>query len=180
MSYPLLDLASILNHVPEDAPEATVVHLFSEPLLKALGFDQSEMVPQFDTGGGITDLAARKTIGDNIFLKTRKDPYLIVEFKGKEVNLGEGTAGYKKTVTQLKSQLLGEHAHSAQWGIITNSSYIQIFRKHGKAIFSASQCLQLTLDNINQVISVLKSKFDKPNRSLTVTVYDNIIIIKEV
>jgi len=173
MSTSITSLQSALQGLPPDASEAIVSENFSNPLLQALGFKTEEIIPQYDTGGGITDKAVRKTIDNDIFLHTKSNPYLLLELKGKEVKLDEGTPRYITTVNQLKKQLLGSNCESARWGIITNSSHIQLFRKHGKVIFPATQCLGINFDNVDEVVSSIRKKIDEENRALTVTVYNN-------
>jgi cellulose biosynthesis protein BcsQ len=173
MTTPITSLQSALQSLPPDATEAIVSDVFSIPLLHALGFRDGEIIPQYDTGGGITDKSARKNTNDDIFLHTKSNPHLLLELKGKEVNLDKGTPGYLKTINQLKKQLLGSNCESTQWGIITNSSHIQIFRKHGKVIFPATQCLVLDFDNIDEVVNSIRMKIEEANRALTVTIYNN-------
>jgi len=174
MSTSITSLQSALQGLPPDASEAIVSSNFSFVLLQALGFEPQEIFPEYDTGGGgITDKAARKTIDNDIFLHTKSNPNLLLELKGKEVNLDRGTPSYLKAVIQLKKQLLGFNCESAQWGIITNSSHIQLFRKHGKVIFPASQCLVLNFDNIDEVVNSIGRKIEEANRALTVTIYNN-------
>jgi len=173
MNAPATTLQAALQSLPQSASEAIVSANFSPQLLQALGFESDEVVPQYDTNGGIVDLAARKTIGNDIFLHTKSNPYLLVELKGKDINLTEGTPAYLKTVNQLKRQLLGSNCKSAEWGIITNSSHVQLFRKHGKVIFPATQCLALDLNNVDQVVADIRKKIQAPSRALTVTIYNN-------
>lgn len=174
MNAPATTLQAALQSLPQDASEAIVSANFLPQFLQALGFESDEVIPQYDTnGGGRVDRAARKTIGNDIFLHTKSNPYLLVELKGKDINLTEGTPAYLKTVNQLKRQLLGSNCTSAEWGILTNSSHVQLFRKHGKVIFPATQCLALDLNNVDQVISDIKKKIAAPSRALTVTIYNN-------
>ncbi len=84
---PLSPLQSALSILPPDANEATVSDNFVRlALLPALGFDNTEIVADYNTGnGGITDFAARKNVGDTFFLQERKNPSLLVEVKGKKL-----------------------------------------------------------------------------------------------
>jgi len=121
MNAPATTIQAALQSLPQGASEAIVSAHFSPQFLQALGFESDEVVPEYDTnGGGIVDKAARKTIENDIFLHTKSNPYLLLELKGKDINLTEGTPGYLKTVNQLKRQLLGSNCKSAEWGIITN------------------------------------------------------------
>jgi cellulose biosynthesis protein BcsQ len=174
MNAPATTLQAALQSLPQGASEAIVSANFSTQFLQALGFESDEVVPHYDTnGGGIVDKAARKTIENDIFLHTKSNPYLLLELKGKNINLTEGTPGYLKTVNQLKRHLLGSNCKSAEWGIISNSSHIQLFRKHGKVIFPATQCLALDLNNVDRVVADIRKKIAAPSRALTVTIYNN-------
>jgi len=174
MNAPATTLQAALQSLPQGALEAIVSANFSTQFLQALGFESDEVVPQYDTNsGGRVDRAARKTIENDIFLHTKSNPYLLLELKGKNINLTEGTPGYLKTVAQLKRHLLGSNCKSAEWGIISNSSHLQLFRKHGKVIFPATQCLPLDLNNVDRVVADIRKKIAAPSRALTVTIYNN-------
>ncbi|MCA2711364.1 MAG: AAA family ATPase [Microcystis sp. M015S2] len=167
-------LKSYLQHLPQNASEAIVSTNFAPYLISYLGFSDKERIPQYDTGGGgITDFATRRNLENDIFLHTKSNPFLLIELKGREINLTENSPSYKATVNQLKRQLLGNNCQAAQWGIITNSSHIQLFRKHGKTIFPATTCIELTPDNIDDTIALIKTKIDSTPKALTVTVYNN-------
>lgn len=174
MNAPATTLQTALQGLPQGASEAIVSANFLPQFLQALGFESDEVIPQYDTnGGGIVDRAARKTIGNDIFLHTKSNPYLLVELKGKDINLTEGTPAYLKTVNQLKRQLLGSNCTSAEWGILTSSSHVQLFRKHGKVIFPATQCLALEVNNVDKVVAEIRKKIEETSRALTVTIYNN-------
>lgn len=174
MSMTPISLQAALKSLPENAPEAVVSQQFSTQLLKALGFQSQEIHPEYPTGDGkAVDKAARKTIGDDIFLYTKSNPYLLLELKGRDVNLSSDAAQYQKAVHQLKQYLLAPNCKSAQWGIITNSCHIQLFRKHGKVIYPATQCLALNSENVDEVVALIQEKIENPTKALTVTVYNN-------
>ncbi|WP_242020430.1 AAA family ATPase [Microcoleus sp. FACHB-1515] len=166
-------LQSALQSLPENAPEAVVDSNFSTQLLEALGFQSQEIHPQFPTGDGAADKAARKTVGDDIFLYTKSNSYLLVELKGRDINLSSESAYYQKTVNQLKRYLLAPNCKTAQWGIITNSCHIQLFRKHGKVVFPATQCLALNDENIDEIVASIRKKIENPAKALTIAVYNN-------
>lgn len=167
-------LKSYLQHLPQDASEAIVSTNFAPYLISYLGFSTTEIIPQYDTGGGgITDFATRRNLENDIFLQTKSNPFLLIELKGRDINLTENSPSYRATVNQLKRQLLGNNCQAAQWGIITNGSHIQLFRKHGKIIFPATTCIELTPDNIDDTIALIKTKIDSTPKALTVTVYNN-------
>ncbi|MCS6958999.1 MAG: hypothetical protein RMK91_03010 [Pseudanabaenaceae cyanobacterium SKYGB_i_bin29] len=69
-------------------------------------------------------------------------------------------------VRQGRRQLLAPN-----WGIITNGTHIQLFRKHSKVVFPATVCLELTTENVDKVVSLIKDKMDNTPRALTVVVY---------
>ncbi len=160
--------------MPQDASQAIVSTNFAPYLISYLGFSTTERIPEYDTGGGgITDFATRRNLANDIFLQTKSNPFLLIELKDRYTNLTENSPGYKATVNQLKRQLLGNNCKSAQWGIITNGSHIQLFRKHGKIIFPATTCIELTPENIDETVALIKTKIDKTPKALTVTVYNN-------
>ncbi len=173
MTTTTTSLRSALRSLPENAPEAVVDKLFLPILLNELGFQVDEIYPKYNTGKGFVDQAARKTIGDDTFLHTKSNPYLLVELKGRNINLSIDSAGYRDTVTQLKEYLLAPNCHAAQWGIIINSCHLQLFRKHGKVVFPATQCISLNEDNIDEVITSVRRKIEKPDKALTIAVYNN-------
>ena len=167
-------LKSYLQHLPQNASEAIVSTNFAPYLISYLGFSTTEIIPQYDTGGGgITDFATRRNLENDIFLQTKSNPFLLIELKGRDINLTENSPSYRATVNQLKRQLLGNNCQAAQWGIITNGSHIQLFRKHGKIIFPATTCIELTPENIDDTIALIKTKIDNTPKALTVTVYNN-------
>ena len=167
-------LKSYLEDLPQDAREAIVSTNFARYLISYLGFSTTEIIPSYDTGGGgITDFATRRNLANDIFLQTKSNPFLLIELKGRDINLTENSPSYKATVNQLKRQLLGTKCQAAQWGIITNGSHIQLFRKHGKIIFPATTCIAITPENIDETVARIKTKIDNTPKALTVTVYNN-------
>ncbi|MEH1906469.1 MAG: ParA family protein, partial [Nostoc sp.] len=52
--------------------------------------------------------------------------------------------------------LLASKCNTSQWGIITNSVHIQLFRRHGKVVFPATPTILIKKDNINAIVSHLK------------------------
>ena len=167
-------LKSAFENLPQNASEAIVSRNFITSLISQLGFLDTEVIPEYETGGGgITDFAARKNLENDIFLYTKNNPFLLIEIKGRDVNLNESSLSYVSTVNQLKLQLLGTNCKTAQWGIITNGSYLQLFRKHGKTIFPATTCIALTPENIDETINLIKTKIENTPKALTVTVYNN-------
>lgn len=98
MSMTTTRLQSALQSLPENAPEAVVDSLFATHLLRELGFQPEEIHPEYNTGRKPVDYAARKTIGDDIFIHTKSNPYLLVELKGRDINLSNDAVQYHKTV----------------------------------------------------------------------------------
>ncbi len=169
-------LQKALSSLPQNAPEAIIKQNFVPVLLEALGFNQNESFPEYPTGKGNdkVDFAARKNVEGDIFLETQKNPFLLIEIKGREVSFVVDTK-YNSTVNQLKRYLSSEstHCQTVQWGIITNGDGIQLFKKHGKVVFAATHLIQLTLDNIDEKVLRIKKIIDNPSRALFVVVYNN-------
>jgi predicted type IV restriction endonuclease len=62
---------------PSEKTEQVIVQYFAYPLLYELGFGDLEIRPQFETGCGRVDFAARKnTEATDIFYNSQKNPYL--------------------------------------------------------------------------------------------------------
>jgi predicted type IV restriction endonuclease len=158
---------------PTERVERVIVQHFAVPLLQALGFDDSEIRYEFETGCGQVDLAARKN-GDpeDIFFRSPKNPYLLLEAKSRAVNLREGSC-YRDAVCQIESYLLAKNCKSAKWGIITNANNIQLWRKHGKVVHPATANLDISSDNIESIVRNLRDKIENYERALTVCVYNN-------
>ena len=165
-------LTKYLTKLMPDKKEANVNSHFIAPyFIEALGFSLSERVSQFKTkdknkNQKIVDYALRKNIEGGVFSQDKVNPFILMELKGRDIDLSSGTASYKKTVKQIKDCLLGNNCRSAQWGIITNSKHIQLFRKHGKTIFPATTCLEINLDNIVQITKDIKKKIEQTDRAL--------------
>lgn len=172
---PTSSLRTALESLPEGAGEPIVSTVFAYPkLTEALGFSSEEVIPAYRTGAVITDFALRKNLNDSdIFLKTKTHPFLLIELKGRHINLEGDSAGYLSTVKQLKSQLLDEKAKFCHWGLITNGNNIQLFRKHGKVIFPATTNITLTPDNVDKVVKDIRDKIEDTPKALTISVYNN-------
>ncbi len=161
--------------LPDGAPEAVLYGLFMPKLLEALGFAVKEQYPQFSTGFSTdkVDYAARKNLDDDCFLHSQQNPFLIIEVKGRDINIANGD--YKKTVKQIQRYLNPSaiNCRSVKWGIITNADYIQLFRKHGRVVYPVTQLLHLTANNIDKKVQFLKRIIDNTSKALSVAVYNN-------
>lgn len=173
MGFSILQQA--LLNLPDSALQPLVCNVFVSALLKILDFDLTETIPEFATGHGTNavDYAVRRNFDDDIFIHTKLNPHLLIEVKGKSTSITPNSAQYKSTVNQLKGYLLSPKCQSTQWGIITNANHIQLLRKHGKVIHPVLPCLEITLDNVDEVVSVIKQKIDEPQKALTVAIYNN-------
>lgn len=168
-----MNLEQALDALRPDAPEIVVEGNFSRAFLNALGFGDLEMIPGFRVGRLAVDHAARKNTSDDIFLHTGKDPHLYMEVKGRLENLeDESCPSYRRAYQQLKRYLLDPTSKSVEWGILTNSLHVQLFRKHGKVIHPITPCLHLEKD-IKRVVKQLKQHIENPKRALTVAIYNN-------
>lgn len=167
-------LQQALLSLPASASESIVDTIFIPEFLNALGFELMERVPHYKTGNVLqVDYALRHNTPNDIFLATKVNPFLLVELKGRDVNLSEGSAQYQSTVKQLKEYLLDSNCKTVQWGIITNSVHLQLFRKHGQVIYPATPCLDITSDNLIDIVTDIKQKIDNTPRALTVAIYNN-------
>ncbi len=170
------NLVQALQNLPIDAKEAVVDNNFiATSFFKALGFTLQERIPSFKVGQGhlAVDYALRCNTENDNFLHSKVNPHVLVELKGRDINLTYKTPGYKSTVKQLKDYLLAPKCKTAQWGIITNSKHIQLFRKHGKVIYPATPCLEINAENIGEITYQIRNKIEHTSKALTVAVYNN-------
>jgi hypothetical protein len=117
------DWVSILEAIPANAEEPIVSEKFVKPLMESLGFSGEEWRPEFQTGSGSVDFATRKNSGDDDFLISKENPYLLIEVKGQaitsntgtisKINLTEGSPQYKSTKEQI------EEADRKSWKDLT-------------------------------------------------------------
>lgn len=175
-----IDWNQILDGIlPDESNEALISQRFVEYLIKSLGFNQEEQVPQFSTGKGKVDFAVRKNTDNDNFSSGKNNPYLLVEVKaratgaGAKINLSEGSPQYVSAREQIKRYLLSPNCQKCQWGIITNSVHIQLFRRHGKVVVPATSSLLIKKDNIHNIVAHIKKLIDYPPQALTVCVYNN-------
>lgn len=167
-------LEEALKTITTDASESQVVDHFVQPFMDALGFNHLERIREFPVyGQNKVDLAARKNIDDDIFIHSHQKPHLYIEAKAKSKNLGDEKHGdYRKAVEQLKRYLQAPRSKTVTWGIITNSSHIQLFRKHGRVVHPVTPCL-LIEGNIKKIARDFKKIIETPRRSLNVAIYNN-------
>ncbi|MEG4515257.1 MULTISPECIES: ParA family protein [unclassified Microcoleus] len=168
----------VLDSISENADEPQVTHRFVKPLLYALGFTIDEWVQQFRTGSGVADFAARKNHDDDKFSVSKINPNLVIEVKGRGsakgiVNLAEGTPKYKEAKKQITDYILDSKCQTVQWGIITNSTDIQLFRRHGKIVVPATNCMRINKNNIIEIIEKIKKLLDNPPKALTICIYND-------
>ena len=176
-----MKLGDVLKKLPPQATEAVISGNFIPALLQALGFSSDEYYPQFSTGNGndSVDFAARKNSGKDAFLVSKSNPYLLIEVKGRatdaggQINLSEGTAQYNSTKSQIERYILAPKCSTVQWGIITNSTHIQLFRRHGKAVIPATPVLFIRPDNIDNIVNQIRHNLDNPPKALSVCIYNN-------
>ena len=167
-----MSIQQVLDAIPPDAREPLVKEILFPQFFEALGFVDREYYPEYPTGqgGDSVDYAVRKNLDKNdIFIETRNNPFLLLELKGKDINLEEGSTSYLSTKKQLFRYLLAPKCKTAQWGIITNANHVQLFRKHGKVIFPVTRCLEVN----DESIELIRSKIHNTPRALTVAVYNN-------
>jgi cellulose biosynthesis protein BcsQ len=175
-----IDWNQILDGIlPDESNEALISQRFVESLIQALGFNQQEQIPGFETGSGRVDFAARKNTESDNFSFSKTNPYLLIEVKaratgaGAKINLSEGSPQYISTREQIKRYLLSRNCQECQWGIITNSVHIQLFRRHGKVVVPATPSILIKKDDIHNIVAQIKNLIDHPPKALTVCVYNN-------
>lgn len=171
----MMNLSKRLSLLPQGASEAQVTNDYLVYLLDDLGFDSSERFPGFRTSHGHcrVDFALRKNTDSNeLFSHTGINPDLLIEVKNSSVDFQNGV-GWKNTFNQLKDYLLGKHCHSVQWGLMVNGKHLQLFRKHGKAIYPAMPLVETNEQNIETVAKQLKKKISSPRNGVIVAVYNN-------
>lgn len=168
-----ISLAQILDSLPMGANEATVSSQFVQPLLARLGFDSNDINEQFPTGIGPVDFAARLPIGNEQFRHTGLNPSLLVEVKGQTISLKETQPGYFRYRQQLENYLRAPKCIAAKWGVLTNSTHLQMFRRHGKIVVPATACTYIKPENIEVVVQELQEMLAHPPKALTVCIYNN-------
>lgn len=171
------DLKKAWQNLPENAPEKLIDKILMPSMLNALGFSSDEWHPQFATGRGndTVDFSARRNNDESdIFVYTQTNPFVLLEIKGRNVNLKRGS-DYTDTVEQIKRYLhpSAQNSLTAKWGIITNGDNIQLFRRHGRVVYPYTQNIELNLNNIDEQIALIKSYMEREERALCVASYNN-------
>ncbi len=173
--------------LPHESNESLIVKEFAFPLLTALGFSSSEIIPEFSTGNGSVDCAARRNVdGEPEFMHDKLNPEILLEAKaranssGTKINLQdqfpgapEGTPQYLQARKQLHKYLMGKNCARTQWGIITNASHVQLLRRHGKVVVPTTRTLAIDKNNIRSIVQRFKQHLERSPRALTICVYNN-------
>lgn len=171
----LSHLRDAIKSIPSEGNESIVINNFLIPFMEFLGYEPEERYPNFSTGRGrhSVDFALRKNVNLNdLFQYTRSNPEILIEVKRPSINIDCG-ASYRNTCSQLKNYLLSRNCKSANWGIMLNGKHMQIFRKHGKAIYPATPLLTTNEDTIESLSSQIKSMITNPRRGVIVAIYNN-------
>ncbi|WP_010475978.1 AAA family ATPase [Acaryochloris sp. CCMEE 5410] len=171
----LTALRAAIKSIPPEGNESIVINNFLIPFIDFLGYGPEERYPNFPTGRGrqSVDFALRKNFTSNdLFQQTKSNPEILVEVKRPNINIDCG-AGYRNTCSQLKNYLLSRNCKSAAWGIMLNGKNIQVFRKHGKAIYPATPLLKTDEDTIEKLSAQIKIMLASPRRGIIAAVYNN-------
>ena len=148
-------------------------------VLPIFGFSRGngEIIQHYKTGvgGHLADIAVRQTTPTDRFSHTKQNPFFIIEVKNRGYNLDPNSRPYRNAVEQLRGYLHPNSVNcsSAKWGILTNADYIQLFRRHGRVFYPFTTNIQLTSDNVDQVIDLLKSYINNTQKALTIALYNN-------
>ncbi|MEM6838741.1 MAG: AAA family ATPase [Cyanobacteria bacterium P01_C01_bin.120] len=174
LSTNLMDLKTGWQSLPPNASEALVSDQFVRPFLNAIGYDNTEIYPQFPVGKKAVDYAARKADGSDIFVHTKANPYLYIEVKSRTENFcADNHPNYRKAAFQLRGYLAHADSASVKWGVITNANHIQLFRKHGKIMHPVTPCIAIEESNLQKIVQDFKKITENPRRSLVVAIYNN-------
>jgi len=159
----------ILNKISPDAIEKEIEDRFITPLIKELGFSESEYCFQFKTGWGqqAVDFAVRSNANRNEqFHSSKIDPFLLIEAKKPSEDITKHKA-------QITDYLKHENCQTAKFGILTNSKQIQLYRKHGKVVHPLTKPLPLRDGKADETLSKIKGLIENPKKALTICVYNN-------
>ncbi|MEL6496364.1 MAG: hypothetical protein AAFQ41_14765 [Cyanobacteria bacterium J06623_7] len=112
----LNDLDNLIKYLtalmPDEQESNVNSHFIAPCFIGALGFSLAERVSEFKTknsnsGQTRVDYALRKNTEGKIFAQDKVNPLVLMEIKGRDIDLTYGTKSYKKTVEQMKGYLLG-------------------------------------------------------------------------
>ena len=166
-------------NLPLHANHSSICQWIISELLPIWGFHNSngEIIPDYSTGWGQhkADIAARQSTPTDKFSQSQQNPFLIIEIKNRGYDLNFNSNSYRNAVEQLRGYLHPNSVNcsSAKWGILTNADYIQLFRRHGRVFYPFTTNIQLTRDNVDQVIDLLKSYINNTQKALTIALYNN-------
>jgi len=161
----------IFNGISSNPDEKEVEIRFIVPLIKDLGYHGSEYSPQFATGWGSckVDFAARSNAGQkDKFFESKKDPFLFIEVKKPAEDIRK-----QEHKRQLMNYFPHPNAQTVQFGILTDSVHIQLFRRHGRVVHPLTKALPLRDGNADEIMSKIKELIRKPKKALTICVYNN-------
>jgi chromosome partitioning protein len=161
--------------------EPSVSMNFVQPIMKNLfNFSDKERFPQFITGkGNKVDFALRKNTETDIFLNVPKNPTVLIEVKGRYQSgqpliFTKENQNYLDVKKQLKNYILGENCQTVKWGIFTNGTVIQLFRRHETVVIPATELIELNSKNIIASMNLIKNKIqDVAKEALVVSVYND-------
>lgn len=176
----LADLKLQLDSRPIDrgsGDEGNVVTPVIEKLLVTLGFGQLDRVPQFKANSKPprkSDIACRYPDGEGKnFFQQQKDPFLLVELKATGQQISFNSHQYWKAFAQLKEQLLGNNALSAQFGLISNGWELQLFKRFHKVVHPVTPILSINAQNAQEVSNCLLKILQEDKRGIIIGVYNN-------
>jgi len=152
----------ILNKITPDAIEKEIEDRFIAPLIKELGFSESEYCFQFKTGWGqqAVDFAVRSNANRNDqFHSSKIDPFLLIEAKKPSEDITKHKA-------QITDYLKHENCQTAKFGILTNSKQIQLYRKHGKVVHPLTKPLPLRDGKADETLSKIKGLIENPKKAI--------------
>lgn len=165
--------------LPPNANEPQIATNFIlSSVLPVFGFDRiNEVVQNCPTGkgGDKVDIAVRKNTDHDKFAFTQKQPSLIIELKRRDLDLDSHTNEYKKAVSQIKRYLhpTATNCQEVKWAILTNANHIQLFRRHGRVIYPYTTNIELTADNIDEKIDLIRKYIERIDKALCVALYNN-------
>ncbi len=156
----------ILASITFGTSEADLENRFVEPLLKKLR-PQVLLFSQDLSITGNYKGKQEKVTPDYVCWKNnhRQDkPILIIEDEAVYPAL------INNAIEEVQKQMI---VSSAQFGLATNGLQIQLFQRHGKICVPRTRLEDISVDNINKIITDIKDHLNKPRRALTVMFWTN-------